>query len=440
MNKHLEKLRARLKELTDALAAIEAKDTLSAEDIEAVTKHTAEVEEVEKQIETLEKAEAARARAAKPANQPVSDDAAPAAPAQKLKTSEKIGLAIAAMAKAHVEGEGNGRKAAFKQLDDAGFGEVAREFELAAKKRALNSAGAAAGGILVPENMANEIIDILRPATTFLQGMPRRVPMVGGVYKVPAAASGASAGWRGEGKAISASEPTFKDINMSSKFLDSLVPLTNQLIRFSLPDVRGWVEMDMAQAMGTELDRAAYLGTGTVHQPLGISKIPGVTRNAAQGAATPTVAQIEDDAATAELAMMNVNLPMLGAAWVMSPRTFIFLQNQRDGNGNRYYPELQLASPRWRNKPVLVTTQIPVNGGDTTDETEIMLVAFGHVFYGEGMGITFAVSNEASYTAGATTVSAFQNDLTLIKASMEADVDLRYLQAVSVITACRWGA
>lgn len=219
-----------------------------------------------------------------------------------------------------------------------------------------------------------------------------------------------------------------------------MVPLTNQLIRWSLPDVRSWVERDMSLEMGTKLDYAAYFGAGTAHTPLGITKIPGVTRNAALGATTPTIAQIETGARTAELAMEGRNLPMTNAAWVMAPRTRTYLADLRDGNGNRYFPELQNALPMWRGRPVMSTTQISIVGGGTTDETEILLVNFDDVYFGEGAGISFSVSTEATYVKNGVTISAFQNDLTLIKASLEADVDMRYLEAVSVITGVRWGA
>lgn len=435
-------LKARLKELTGELDALVAKGDMTAEDITSIETKTAEIEGVEKQIDVLEKAEAARARAARPANDAVDTDARTAAqPAQKLTASEKIGLMVAGMAKAHIEEGTKGPRGTFKAMDEAGYGFVAKEFESAQKQRALNSGSAAAGGVLVPENMANEIVDVLRPVTTFIQGGPRFVPMIGGAYKLPAAASSATAAWRGEGGAIAKSQPTFKEINMSSKFVDALVPLSNQLIRFSLPDVRAWVEMDMANVLGVEIDRAAYVGAGTAHTPLGITKIPGITSVTLTATGTaPTVAQIEADAASAELGMMTANLPMLGAKWVMNPRTFIHLQNMRDSNGNRYYPELQNASPTWRNKPVLVTTQNPVNGGAGTDETEIWLVAFGHVLFGQGIGITFNVSTEATVVTSGTPVSAFQNDLTYIKASAEADFDMKYLEAVSKIPSVRWGA
>ena len=438
----LAKLKARLKELTGELDTLIAKGDITAEEMKALETKTTEVEDIEGQIAVLEKAEAARARSALPADTALESAATVAAsPAVKLTASEKIGLMAAGMAKAHMDGEGKGPRATFKAMDEAGFGSVAKEFSFAQQQRALNSGSASAGGVLVPENMANEIIDVLRPLTTFIQGGPQFKPMIGGSYKVPAAAAGATAGWRGEGQAVAKSQPTFKEINMSSKFVDALVPITNQLIRFSLPDVRGWVEMDMAQVMAVEIDSAAYTGAGTSHTPLGITNIPGITEVTltATGVA-PTVAQIEADAASAELGMMAANLPMLGAKWVMNPRTFIFLQNMRDSNGNRYYPELQNASPMWRNKPVLVTTQVPANGGGTTDESEIWLVAFGHVLYGQGAGIVFKVSDEATVITAGTAVSAFQNDLTYIKASAEADFDMKYLEAVSKIPSVRWGA
>lgn len=441
---NLATLQARLKELAGELEILVAKEVPEAEQaahLAAIEKMTADMETLEKSIETLRKAEEVRARAARPANEPIATPKTAAEPERKLTASEKIGLMVAGMAKAHIEGEGKGAKATFKAMEEAGYGAIVKEFADAHKQRTLNSGSASAGGVLVPENMANEIVDVLRPMTTFIQGGPRFVPMIGGSYKLPAAASSATAGWRGEGNAIAKSQPTFKEINMSSKFVDALVPITNQLIRFSLPDVRAWVEMDMANVLGVEIDRAAYVGSGTAHTPLGITNISGITSVTLTATGTaPTVAQIEADAASAELGMMNANLPMLGAKWVISPRTFIFLQNLRDSNGNRYYPELQNATPVWRNKPVLVTTQNPVNGGVGTDETEIWLVAFGHVLFGQGLGIVFNVSTEATVVTAGTAVSAFQNDLTYIKASAEADFDMKYLEAVSVIPSVRWGA
>lgn len=437
----LAKLRARLKELVGEITTMSALAELSAEQMAALTKALEESKQVEAQIKALVEAEQLLARAGQPADQSLNTGVGatvPAAVKQPATTEEKIGVMVFCMAKAYREDGAKGAKATFKAMEEAGYGSIAKEYATA--QRALNASSPAAGGVLIPETMANEIVPILRPASTFLRGDPRRVPMANGSYKLPAAASGATSGWRGEGKAIQASQPTFKEINLTTKFLDSLVPLTNQLQRWSLPDVSSWVRADMAASIGTELDRAAYFGSGTVNEPLGLFKITGIGAIAATGGLTPTVAQIETGCLALELGMMNRNVPVEDAAWRMSPRVFGYLSNLRDGNGNRYFPELQNANPTFRNKPVLFSTQIPINGGGTTDESTIALVRFADVMLGEGIGLSFAVSTEATYVKNGVTVSAFQNDLTLIKASMEADVDIRYLESVQTLTGVRWGA
>jgi HK97 family phage major capsid protein len=433
-------LKARLKELAGEIATLLQKDSLSAEELAQLDAKTTESEECEKNIATLERAELARSRAAQPASTPVVQPQSPVAAEVKdnFTASEKIGFMAVAVVKAKQNGA-TSPEAVLKVLDDAGYGFLAKEFD--SKQRALNASSATAGGIFVPEEISNEVVELLRPMSTFLRGGPRRVTFDRGNFHLPAAASGAQAYWRGEGQPIMPSQPTFRDINLSAKFLGALVPITEQLLRWSRIDIRNWVERDMALAMATEVDRAAYFGSGTVNQPQGILNITGVGSIAASGGTSPTVAQIEANAASLELAQMMTNLPANGLAWVMSPRTMIFLQNLRDGLGNRYFPELQNANPTWRNKPVLLTTTFPVNLGVGTNESVLALINFGDVFYGESRGLTFAASNEASYKNNSgTMVSAFQNELLVIRSTTEVDVGLRYLQAVQKLTGLQWGA
>lgn len=437
----LAQLQARLKALAGESEALVIKSVMTDEDLTRLDEINKEMEEIEKKIQIFKDAEARRASAAQPSDAPSDAQRAIAATVEQnpFTASEKAGFLAVAVVKAKLDGGGTSARAAFKQLDDAGYGFLAREFDNT-KTRALNASSTTAGGIFVPEEISSEIIDILRPMSTFLRGNPRRVTFDRGNFHIPAAASGATAYWRGEGRPIPPSQPTFVDINMSAKFLGALVPITDQLLRWSRIDIRDWVERDMALAMGDEVDRAAYFGAGTVNEPQGLMNIVGIGSVPASGGTTPTVAQIEANASSLELNMMNTNLPANGLAWVMSPRTLIFLQNLRDGNGNRYFPELQLASPTWRNKPVLVTTRFPVTLGGTTDESLLALVNFGDVFYGESRSLQFAVSNEATYVKNGVTVSAFQNELTLIRATTEVDFGVRYLQAVQKLTGIRWGA
>ena len=437
---NLAQLQARLKEIAGELDKLMTKDGITADDLTAMKALNKEAAEIEESIEVFKAAEATRARSAAPATAPIATQqlsvAAQAATEKPFSAAEKAGFLAVAMVKAKQDGGGTSPRAAFKALEEAGFGHLAREFSKS-QERALNAGSNAAGGIFVPDEISNEIIDILRPQTTFLQGGPKRVTFDRGNFHVPAAASGATAYWRGEGRPITPSQPTFRDINMSAKFLGALVPITDQLLRWSRIDIQDWVQRDMAEAMGTELDRASYFGAGTVNEPQGLLNVTGIGSVNQSGV---TVAAIELDASKLELNMMNTNLPMNRAAWVMNPRSFIFLQNLRDGNGNRYFPELALAQPMWRTKPVFVTTAFPATLGGGTNESLVALINFGDIYYGESRSLVFKVSDEATYVKNGQTVSAFQNELTLIRATTEVDVGMRYLQAAQVLRQVTWGA
>jgi HK97 family phage major capsid protein len=434
--KMLEILRARLKTLAGEMKTITDKETMTADEMASLGTKSKEISEIEVQIKQIEDAEAVIARTAAPANAPVGT---PAQPAEKLTTAHKLGLLAMGMVRALKEEGARGPRATFRHLDEIGYGQVAREFDQS-KARALNSTSATAGGILVPETMANDVIDILRPNTTFLAGNPRIIPMPNGSYKVTAAAAGATAAYRGETRAIGVVQPSFKAINMVAKLLGSIVPISDQLLRYNTAGLQAWVERDLSLAMGVRMDSAAYFGSGTADIPLGITNIPGIYSVAATDSATPTIAQIESDAAKLELAMFNTNLPALGVEWRMSRRTFLYMQNLRNANGERVYPELSQTNPVFRTFPVRITNQIADNGGSGTNESKILLVAFGHVMMGDTMAMQMAISDTASVVNGATTINAFQDGITLIKAEMEHDFDVQYLEAVAVLTAVKWGS
>lgn len=434
--KLLEVLRARLKTIAGEIETIGQKDTLTAEELKSLTDKTAELAEVEKQVEAAIAAEQAVARNAAPANAPVGS--VPAAVEQKLTAGEKIGVVCMGMVHALKRDGTRGDRATYKALEEIGFGNVAREFSAA--QRSVNSANASAGGILVPETMSAELIDILRPNTTFLQGGPQVIPMPNGTYKMPAAAGGATASYRGETKPAAVVSPTFKSISMSAKLLASIVPLSNQILRWSLPNVRSWAERDLSLAMATKMDHAAYFGSGLEDTPLGLTNIPGTKSVTAYNSTTPTVAQIDTSARSLETLMFATNLPQGGAKWLMSMRTFLYLSDLRDGNGNHQYPSLHLANPTWRGRPIMVTNQISDVGGGSANESKILLVVFSHVLFGDAMSVQLAVSDTAYVVNGSDTINAFQDDMTLIRAQAEHDFDVKYLEAVGQLTAVKWGA
>ncbi len=432
-------LLARLKELNGEFSAlVDAKDIADADKAAHLDKITAkanEIEALEGEIELAKRAEAIRARAAVPANAPVGTTVA-AEVKKKLTAAEKISLLMAGMVTAlHEEGT-RGFKPAMRALESRGYGELALEFA-PAQQRALVSANATAGGVLLPETMSNDIIDILRPNATFLQGNPTTVPMPNGSYKLPAAASGSSAAYRGETNPANVSQPTFKSINMTAKLLAGIVPISNQLIRWSGPNIDAWAQMDLSSAMGLKMDYMAYFGDGTQDTPLGMINVPGVGKYAASGGTAPTYTQVDSDARKLLTPIESYGQLVQGVAWRMAPRVFNYLADLRDSFGNKIYPEL--ANNMWKGYPCLKTTQFPVNLGGTTDESYILLMAFGHALFGDALRMQLAISDVATVVNGAQTINSFQDGVTVIRAEAEHDFDVRYVEAIQVLTNVRWG-
>lgn len=446
MHKLLEQLRSKLNELDGAIDAFDAtlKDAdgkyrdLTEGEQEKLSTFAADRDKLEKQIADTEALIKSKAATAKPASAEPSDTPRITSE-EKLDKGAKVGLVVAAMVRAHVEDNARGERAMLKAMSDMGYPVFAREFD-AMRKKAMSSTSASAGGVLVPETMSSEIIDLLYPATTFLQGGPVRIPMPAGNYKQPAGASGATASYKGEGGLAGVSQPTMREISMSAKMLSAIVPVTNQLIRWSLPSVQQFVNNDLSMALGVRMDLAAYRGDGTADTPLGITNIPGVYSTGATNSTTPTYTNIDSDAAKLELVMENVNLPMVNVAWVMAPRVAKYIENLRDGNGNKVYPEMSGETPRFRRRKVLITSQIPTNLGGGTNESAIYLIAFGHVLFGETMAMQFSISDQATVKNGSETLYLWQQGMTAVKAEMEHDFDIRYQEAVGVLSAVKWGA
>jgi HK97 family phage major capsid protein len=197
------------------------------------------------------------------------------------------------------------------------------------------------------------------------------------------------------------------------------------------------------------MDINLFRGTGLSNTPLGITRINGVPSFAA-ASATGTTAQIitaiDNTLARAEWNMRSRKVLSRRAAWVMSPRTAIFLSSLRDANGNRVYPEMNVGpnpganTPMLRQKSVYTTGHVPVNLGTSGLESEIWLVDYSHVMFGETeSGFQFAASSEASYKVSGTMYSAFQRNVTLIRALTHHDADLRHVGAVVRVTAVDWG-
>jgi HK97 family phage major capsid protein len=450
----LQKALARLKELMGELDALTAKDSFTAGDLEAIKAKSTEIKEKQAEIETLKEAEALRASAAQPAGAtvPAADGAVdrghngapggtlPAAPERKFETGQKMSLIAAATLKAKCR-----NTSALKILADEGYARFAKDLETEMRRKAVDTTVA---NVLLPETVAGEFIELLRPETTFFQGGPKRVQFTAGQFKAPRGATGATASYVGEGAKKPVTEPSFDSIQMSAKKLAGIVLITEEARNWSLPNIDAYIRDDLRAAMAQATDLNAYFGTGAGNSPTGILNIAGVPDLDAQhyfaNPLRPTITEIDTWASDMVLSLTSHNIGSSPTAWkwLMNYRTLEYLKNLRvgDDTGVYAYPELRLPVPTWKGFGILVTNQVPINGGASADETIIALIDFRHVLYGEEEGIVVKTSTEATVDVNGTLVHLWQQNMYGILMEAMHDFGLRHLHAVVKTHAVRWGA
>lgn len=299
------------------------------------------------------------------------------------------------------------------------------------------------GGFLIPEDVSEEVIELLRPMSVVTAMGPRIVPMPNGNMTMNRRATGATFEYGGEQTDAPATGVTFGQVRLSAKKLRGIIPMSNDLLRASSTAIDRLIRDDAVEDAAQIQDRFFLRGGGTEYAPKGLRfqnvGTPYAGTHILTMTASPDLQKVTTDLGRLELALGNANVPYSGAHWVMSPRTAMYLTNLRDGNGNLAFPEM--GDGRLRKKPVHITTEIPDNLGGGANESEIGLVHPSHVVVGEHMGIEIAMSTEAAYKdASGTMQAAFSRDETLLRMIMQHDLALRHLPAVSWLTGVTWGA
>lgn len=339
------------------------------------------------------------------------------------------------MVRALVAANGDPRRAA-QIADERGFG--------ADVAMSLNDGTSSAGGVLVPDNLSSEVIELLRPKSVVRRLGARSMPLVNGNLTIPRLNGGAVVGYIGRDTDVGVTQQTFDDLQLKSKKLAALVPISNDLLQYAgiNPNVDAVVVGDLTSAIASREDKAFIRDTGSSNTPKGMRywAIAGNTFDASDGS---TLQLIETDLNKLLLALEGNDANMTSPGWVMAPRTFRYLEGLRNSNGVKVYPSLESANPTLKGYPVGLTTQVPVNlaiGSPSTDDaSEIYFTDFGDCFIGEDTGLLLDYSKEASYSDGANTISAFQRDQTLVRVIAKHDFGPRHVESIAVLIGVRWG-
>lgn len=298
----------------------------------------------------------------------------------------------------------------------------------------LISGSDTAGGFTVPDVLSDIWLEFLEPESIFMSLGPRMIPFESGNSTMNGLATGATAYYLGEIDAITASEVAFRSINISAKQLAALVPISNYLLKVSGVSVDSIVSDNMFSTIGKRQDLAYIRGDGINDTPIGVRNLGTATAMTA----TPTLITTLADLDNAEYRMRLVDSNMRKLGWMFHPRITKWLKGLVNLVGAYQFRD-EMNKGTLNGFPWKETTQIPINLGGGT-ETEVYLGDFDEIYAGDTFGVEMSVSTEASYVDGGSTFSAFQKNMTLMKAVTAHDMDISHANAVQIITGVTWGA
>lgn len=352
--------------------------------------------------------------------------------------AEDLGLSLARCIRATAAAKmaGGGPDSAIKILKMWGSDELAEKWS-EARTKALAAGDATGGGFLVPPQYSQEVIEFLRARTVVRRLGARSLPMPTGTVKVAKLSGGATSFYVGENTNASISQPAVAQLTLSFKKLVTMVPVSNDLLRYSSPGADSLVRDDTVNAMRVREDSAFIRDTGSDQAPKGL-RFWAHPDNILTMTATPSIQKTFTDLGRLVQLLLDANIPMISPAWIMAPRTEMFLKTLINSNGVPVFLPEMVGGRLW-GFPYGVTTGVPTNlGGAGGTNSELYLVDMAQVIIGEAMNLLVDASQEAAYHDGTTVQAAFSLDQTVVRAIAEHDLGMRHDKAIAVLTDVSW--
>lgn len=118
------------------------------------------------------------------------------------------------------------------------------------------------GGVLVADDMSNEIIRLVEEYGAFPQ-FARRVPMSSDTLIIARRTGGLTARPVGENTEISTSDVTFDNVQLNAKIWGIANRVPNSLLEDSVIDLADAMAVEIAQSFAEAFDDAGFIGDGT---------------------------------------------------------------------------------------------------------------------------------------------------------------------------------
>jgi len=275
--------------------------------------------------------------------------------------------------------------------------------------------------LVEPQFMASEFIELLVPLTIIgrIPGL-RRVPFN---IKIPREITAASVNWVGEGAPKPVSAMAFDSISLGFTKVAGIVPVTDELFRFSNPAIETLVRDSLLTAVALLTDRD-FLDPAK-------AAVPGVSPASITNGVTPiTPSGTNGDALRADLgALLQVyaaaNMSVQGLVLVMTSQQAIRISLMRTPLGTTEFTGMSPSGGALEGIPVITSENIVSQGSPPTGSL-IVAINAPEILLADDGAVSVDMSREASLqmdsapdsppTASTIMVSLWQRNMVALRA------------------------
>ena len=249
---------------------------------------------------------------------------------------------------------------------------------------AMSEGTNSAGGFLVPDPLAAEIVRLVESAGVFRQ-YARVVPMSSDTLAVPRRTAGLTVYYPGEGASITASDLTFAQASLSAVKYATISLMSTELNEDSVISMSALLAEEIAYAIAVAEDTNGFIGDGTSTY----GSITGVASALAAGSKV-TAATGQDTVAELTLASYHAaqgaQLQVAGAqnAWFVNSDVYYnsMAPLMTAAGGNTVADIANGTQPRFLGSPVVFTQVLP----DSSAAASSLVAYYGDLSLAATMG------------------------------------------------------
>lgn len=305
-------------------------------------------------------------------------------------------------------------------LGDSRASRWCRENGVAVETRAHNESTNSQGGVLVPEEFAQTVIDLKEQYGVFRQNA-RVVPMGRDVMNMPRRVGGLTAYWASEGVAPTESTASWNNVALTAKKMGIYSLISSELAEDAIVDIADWLANDAAYQFALKEDQTGFIGDGTstYNGIMGIAEIFRVNTSLAgyvdcQTNGHDTFAEVDITDITALMGKLPAYARM-GAKWYLSQTGYdiMFSRLAATAGGNTIQSIQGGLGLSFLGYPVVISQVLESSTGDLNNKP---MVLFGNLELAATMG------DRRSFTVATSSDYKFAEDQIALKATQRIDI------------------